>query len=72
LELELELADGMVHPQKGRFFMADRQVNQKTGAVRMAGLFPNPGHTLCPGQYANVRAFGVNAVETGFWQGVQS
>jgi len=56
LELELVLADGTTYPQKGRFFVADRQVDQKTGAIRLAGVFPNPGNTLRPGQYGRVRA----------------
>src|SRR5262249_1871194 len=46
LELELVLADGTTYPQKGRFFVADRQVDQKTGAIKLAGIFPNPGNTL--------------------------
>lgn len=56
LELELVLADGTVHPQKGRFSFADRQVDPSTGAIQLTGLFPNPGNTLRPGQYARVRA----------------
>src|SRR5215813_13210220 len=56
LELELVLADATTYPQKGRFFVADRQVDQKTGAIRLAGVFPNPGNTLRPGQYGRVRA----------------
>jgi RND family efflux transporter MFP subunit len=56
LELELVLADGTTYPQKGRFFVADRQVDQKTGAIRLAGVFPNPGNILRPGQYGRVRA----------------
>jgi membrane fusion protein (multidrug efflux system) len=56
LELELVLADGSTYPQKGKFFVADRQVDQKTGSIRLAGTFPNPGNTLRPGQYARVRA----------------
>lgn len=56
LELELVLADGSTYSQKGKFFVADRQVDQKTGAIRLAGTFPNPGNTLRPGQYARVRA----------------
>ncbi len=63
LELELVLADGTIHPQKGRFFMADRQVDQKTGTIRLAGLFPNPGNTLRPGQYGRVRA--VTSIRNG-------
>ncbi len=56
LQLELILVDGTTYPQKGRFFVADRQVDQQTGAIRVAGLFPNPGNTLRPGQYGRVRA----------------
>src|SRR5499426_324631 len=56
LELELVLADGTTYPQKGRFFVADRQVDQKTGAIKLAGVFPNPGNILRPGQYGRVRA----------------
>jgi membrane fusion protein (multidrug efflux system) len=55
LELELILADGALYPHKGQFFIADRQVDPKTGAIRLAGVFPNPGNTLRPGQYGRVR-----------------
>ena len=56
IELELILADGTNYPQSGSFFFADRQVDQKTGAIRLAGIFPNPGNVLRPGQYGRVRA----------------
>jgi membrane fusion protein (multidrug efflux system) len=56
IELELVLSDGSSYPQKGSFYFADRQVDQKTGAIRMAGIFPNPGNVLRPGQYGRVRA----------------
>ena len=56
IELELTLSDGTAYPEKGSFFFADRQVDQKTGAIRMAGIFPNPGNVLRPGQYGRVRA----------------
>jgi len=55
LELELFLADGALYPHKGQFFIADRQVDPKTGAIRLAGVFPNPGNNLRPGQYGRVR-----------------
>jgi membrane fusion protein (multidrug efflux system) len=60
LELEMALADDSTYPQKGKFFVADRQVDQKTGAIRLAGIFPNPGNTLRPGQYAKVSAITSN------------
>jgi len=56
LALELILADGASYPNKGSFFFADRQVDPKTGAIRLAGVFQNPGNVLRPGQYGRVRA----------------
>ena len=56
IQLELILADGTNYPESGSFFFADRQVDQKTGAIRLAGIFPNPGNVLRPGQYGRVRA----------------
>jgi RND family efflux transporter MFP subunit len=55
MRLELMLADGRTYPTRGTFYFADRQVNPSTGAIRVAGLFPNPGNTLRPGQYARIR-----------------
>ena len=57
LALGLILADGTrTYPQRGRFSLRrDRQVDVKTGAIRLAGLFPNPGNVLRPGQYGRVR-----------------
>jgi membrane fusion protein, multidrug efflux system len=56
LELELLLANGSLYPHKGNFSFADRQVDVKTGTLRLEGLFPNPGNILRPGQFARVRA----------------
>jgi len=56
LKLELILADGSTYAQDGVFYFADRQVNESTGAIRIAGLFPNPANILRPGGYGKVRA----------------
>ena len=56
LRLQLILADGSTYPYEGSFYFADRQVNVGTGAIRIAGLFPNPGNILRPGGYGKVRA----------------
>ena len=56
LELEMVLADGSTYPQKGKFYVSDSKVDQKTGALIMIGVFPNPGNFLRPGQYAKLRA----------------
>jgi len=54
--LEMILADGTVHPQKGEVAFADRQVDVRTGTIRVASIFPNPNNTLRPGQFARIRA----------------
>ena len=56
VRLELILADGTTYPREGTVYFADRQVNQSTGAIRIAGLFPNAGNFLRPGGYGRVRA----------------
>ncbi len=55
LHLELILADGSIYPHEGTFYFADRQVDPNTGAIRLAGLFPNPGNILRPGGYGRIR-----------------
>lgn len=56
LRLQLILADGSIYAHEGTFYFADRQVNESTGAIRLAGLFPNPANILRPGGYGKVRA----------------
>jgi membrane fusion protein (multidrug efflux system) len=54
--LELILADGTIFPQKGEVAFADRQVDVRTGTIRVATVFPNPNNMLRPGQFARIRA----------------
>lgn len=54
--LELVLSDGSAYPQKGWVEVADRQVDVKTGTIRIAGAFENPGGILRPGMFGRVRA----------------
>jgi len=63
LQLQLILADGTAYPRSGRFDFADRQVDVRTGAIQLIGLFPNPENTLRPGQYGKVRT--ATQVQTG-------
>jgi membrane fusion protein, multidrug efflux system len=56
LTLQMMLANGSVYPHPGRTSLADRQVDVKTGTLRIQGIFPNPGNVLRPGQYARIRA----------------
>jgi membrane fusion protein (multidrug efflux system) len=52
----LALADGSVYPRQGTFLAADREIDPKTGTIRISALFPNPDGFLRPGQYGRVRA----------------
>jgi membrane fusion protein (multidrug efflux system) len=52
---ELILADGTVHPHKGKILLTDRQIDPNTGTIRLVAAFPNPGNILRPGQYGRVR-----------------
>jgi membrane fusion protein (multidrug efflux system) len=55
LGLEMLLANGTVYPHPGKTTLVDRQVDVKTGTLRVQGVFPNPGNVLRPGQYAHIR-----------------
>jgi membrane fusion protein (multidrug efflux system) len=54
--LTLFLADGTPYPRTGSFLAADREIDAKTGTIRISATFPNPDHVLRPGQYGRVRA----------------
>jgi membrane fusion protein, multidrug efflux system len=54
--LDLVLGGEKIYPHKGQFYLVDRQVDTKTGTIRVAALFPNPNNLLRPGQFARVRA----------------
>ena len=54
--LTLVLADGSVYPRTGSFLAADREIDAKTGTIRISARFPNPNHLLRPGEYGRVRA----------------
>jgi membrane fusion protein (multidrug efflux system) len=54
--LTLTLANGTTYPASGRFLAADRQIDPRTGTIRISAAFPNPNHVLRPGQYGRVTA----------------
>jgi RND family efflux transporter MFP subunit len=55
LEIDLILANGEFYPLKGKIYASDRQISPTTGALRVAGLFPNPNGALRPGQFGRIR-----------------
>ncbi len=56
IPLQLLLGDGSVYEHPGTIYFADREVNPATGAIRIAGVFPNPNNLLRPGGYGRIRA----------------
>jgi len=52
---ELELTNGAIYGEKGRFYAMDRQVNIQTGTILLQIKFANPGRILRPGGFGNVR-----------------
>jgi membrane fusion protein, multidrug efflux system len=54
LPLTLILANGSIHPGKGKFVFIDRAVDPKTGTLRVRAEFPNPEKLLRPGMFSRV------------------
>jgi membrane fusion protein (multidrug efflux system) len=55
LPIRLVLADDSVFPHEGQIRNALNQVDLKTGTLEIQGTFPNPEHTILPGQFGRVR-----------------
>ena len=53
--LELLLADDTLFPNRGQIENTQNQVDAKTGTLELQARFPNPRHTLLPGQFGRVR-----------------
>jgi membrane fusion protein (multidrug efflux system) len=53
--VDLLLADGTVHPQKGRLDAIERAVDTTTGTLSLQFRFPNPMGLIRPGQYGRAR-----------------
>jgi membrane fusion protein, multidrug efflux system len=51
---QLQLADGSIHPVRGRIVLIDRAVDPTTGTLRADVAFANPKRVLRPGLYGKV------------------
>jgi RND family efflux transporter MFP subunit len=79
LACELALVNEQNHPHKGRVDFFDNKVNEKTGTIRLRGVFPNADRSMVPGMFATVRvpagpavqALAVPAVAIGSDQGIK-
>ena len=55
LSMDLILADGSVHPGKGKFVFIDRAVDVKTGTLRVRAEFKNDKDLLRPGMFGRIK-----------------
>jgi len=59
LRVRATLADGSVFPDEGTLNFVDLAVQQQTGTLALRATFPNPQHTLLPGQFVRVSLLGI-------------
>jgi len=55
MPLQLILGGNTGQPLEGRFENSVNQVDARTGTLEMQATFPNPRHTILPGQFGRVR-----------------
>jgi membrane fusion protein (multidrug efflux system) len=59
LDVQATLADGSVFGQTGKLNFIALTLQPATGALQLRAEFPNPQHTLLPGQFVRVRLLGL-------------
>jgi membrane fusion protein, multidrug efflux system len=57
-DVEVVLADGRVHPQKGELTFSDLAFSRETGTFLIRAEVPNPEGDLRPGQFVRARLLG--------------
>lgn len=57
-DVEVVLADGRIHPQKGRLTFTDLAYSRDTGTYQERAEVPNPQEDLSPGQFVHARLLG--------------
>jgi membrane fusion protein, multidrug efflux system len=59
LDVQATLADGSVFSQTGKLDFVGLDLQPTTGALQLRAEFPNPDHTLLPGQFVRVQLLGL-------------
>jgi membrane fusion protein (multidrug efflux system) len=63
LDVQATLADGSVFRSIGKLNFIDLALQPSTGALQLRAEFPNPQHTLLPGQFVRARFLGVKRTD---------
>lgn len=59
LQVEMVLADGTVHPERGQVNFSDSMIDSGTGSVDLRAELANADGALLPGQFVRVRLVGI-------------
>jgi membrane fusion protein, multidrug efflux system len=59
LDVQATLADGSIFGPTGKLNFVDLTLQPSTAALQLRAEFPNPQHTLLPGQFVRVRVLGL-------------
>jgi membrane fusion protein (multidrug efflux system) len=59
LDVQATLADGSIFGQTGKLNFIAVELQTNTSALQLRAVFPNPQHTLLPGQFVRVRILGL-------------
>jgi membrane fusion protein (multidrug efflux system) len=63
LDAQVTLADGSVFGHTGKLNFVGLTLQPATGALQLRAEFPNPEHTLLPGQFVRVRLLGLKRTD---------
>ncbi|PVZ65391.1 efflux RND transporter periplasmic adaptor subunit [Pelagibaculum spongiae] len=63
INLSLELANGSIYAEQGKFSFPDTALNQSTGTLTMRASFPNPKMVLIPGYFVTLRAESIDTTQ---------
>ena len=63
IDVQATLADGSVFKQTGKLDFVALALQRNTGALQLRAEFPNPDHTLLPGQFVRVRFLGLKRTD---------
>ncbi len=63
IDVQATLADGSVFKQTGKLDFIALALQPNTGALQLRAEFPNPQHTLLPGQFVRVRFLGLKRTD---------
>ena len=66
LKIRLILSDGSIYKHAGQIYFWNNKITASTGTVLLRAHFPNPRHSLLPGQYVKVGVLSSQEAKTTY------